>query len=151
MTLTSYQKMLMDSKLIVYTDHKNLTFKTFFVQRTLEWRHFVDQFDCEIKSIPGHKNILADCFSRLSQMEKPYTGVKELQGKGHIINFHNIKLPQDNEGILEGKTFLSEARQILIDALDFIRKKRRITKKHITSNCKNAYSTSHLWKSWTAP
>ena len=35
MTLTSYCKMLMGSKIIVYTDHKNLTFKTFSIQRIL--------------------------------------------------------------------------------------------------------------------
>ena len=51
-------------------------------------------------------------------MEKPSVGLKELQGKGgFIVNFHNIKLPKDNEEILEGETFLSKARQIVIDAL----------------------------------
>ena len=50
-------------------------------------------------------------------MEKPSAGVKELQGKGRTIDFHNIKLPKDNEEILEGETFLIEARQILTEAL----------------------------------
>ena len=39
---------------------------------------------------------------------KPSAGVKELQGKDQTIDFHNIKLPKDDEEILEGKTFLSE-------------------------------------------
>ena len=72
----------MGSQLIVYTDHKKLTFKTFSIQQILQWRLFVNQLDCKIKYIPDHKNVLADCFSRrLSQMEKPSAGVKELQGK----------------------------------------------------------------------
>ena len=50
-------------------------------------------------------------------MEKPSAGVKELQGKGRLVDFHNIKLPKDNEEILDGETFLSEAKQIVINAL----------------------------------
>ena len=37
-----YQKMLLGSKIIVYTDHKNLTFRTFSVQRILCWRLFLE-------------------------------------------------------------------------------------------------------------
>ena len=50
-------------------------------------------------------------------MEKPSAGVKELQGKGHTIDFHNIKLPKDNEEILDGETFLIEAKQMVAQAL----------------------------------
>ena len=80
MTLTTYRKLLMGSKIYIYTDHKNLTFKTFSVQRILRWRLFVDQFDCELRYIPGKDNVLADCFLRLPLMEKPSVGIKEQQG-----------------------------------------------------------------------
>ena len=63
-TLKYYQKMLMGSKIIVYTDHKNLTFRTFSVQRILHWQLFVDQFDCHLCYIPGQKNVLADCLKQ---------------------------------------------------------------------------------------
>ena len=33
----------------LYSHHKNLTFKTFSVQRILRWQLFVDQFDCELR------------------------------------------------------------------------------------------------------
>ena len=105
MTLKTYCKLLMGSKLYIYTDHKNLTFKTFSVQLILRWRLFIDQFDCELRYIPGLKNVLADCFLRLPLMEKPSAGVKEQQGLGCLINFHNIKIPKDKEEILDGKTF----------------------------------------------
>ena len=40
MTLTTYQKLLYGSKVYLYTDHKNLTFKTFSVQPGfLKWRN----------------------------------------------------------------------------------------------------------------
>ena len=64
----------------------------------------MDQFDCELCYIPGKDNILADCFLRLPQMEKPSVGIKEQQGRGKLIDFHNIKLPKDNEEIIKGET-----------------------------------------------
>ena len=101
--------MLTGAKIILYTDHKNLTFKTFSVQRILRWRLFLDQFYCQIKYIEGKENVPADCFSRLPRMEKPLVGDREAQGKGHLINSKDIKLPKDNEGILDGETLFQEA------------------------------------------
>ena len=112
MTLTTYRKLLYGSKIYLYTDHKNLTFKTFSVQRILCWRLFVDQFDCEVRYIPGKENVLADCFLRLPQMEKPSAGIKELQGRGKLINFNTIDIPKDDEEILDAETFLSAAHYI---------------------------------------
>ena len=37
-----YNKILTGAHIILYTDHKNLTFKTFLVQRILRWRLFLD-------------------------------------------------------------------------------------------------------------
>ena len=42
-------------------------------------------------------------------MEKPLVGDREAQGKGHLINFKDIKLPKYNEDILDGETFFQEA------------------------------------------
>ena len=109
MTLITYQKLLYGSKIYLYTDHKNLTFKNFSVQCILHWPLFVDQFDCELRYIPGKENVLADCYLRLPQMEKPSVGTKELQGQGKLIDFNNIQLPKDEEEIIEGETFLSIA------------------------------------------
>ena len=111
MTLTTYQKKLYGSKVYLYTNHKNLTFKTFSVQRILWWRLFVDQFECELLCIPGKENILADCFLRLPKMEKPSVGIKELQGSGRSIDFNKTQLPKDNKEILEGETFVLAAAQ----------------------------------------
>ena len=60
-----YRKLLSGAQIRCWTDHKNLTFKTFSIQRILRWRLFIDQFDCTINYIEGKKNVLADCFSRL--------------------------------------------------------------------------------------
>ena len=104
-----YITMLTGAQIILYTDHKNLTFKTFSVQFILSWRLFLYQFDFQIKYIEGKKNVLTDCFSRLPRMEKPFVGDREAQGKGHLINFKEIKLPKENEEILNGEIFFQEA------------------------------------------
>ena len=50
-TFKDYNKMLTGAQIILYTDHKNLTFETFSVQRILRWHLFLDQFYCQIKYI----------------------------------------------------------------------------------------------------
>ena len=45
-------------------------------------------------------------------MEKTSVGIKEQQGWGRLIDIHNIKLPKDNEEILDIETSLSAAQQI---------------------------------------
>ena len=116
-TLKHYCKMLLGSKIIVFTDHKNLSFQMLSVQRILRWRLFVDQFDCTLQYILGQKNVLADCFLRLPLMEKPSAGIKEQQGLGHLIDFKNISIPKDDEEILDGETFLNIACKLVTAAL----------------------------------
>ena len=48
MTLKEYRKDLWGAKLFLYTDHKNLTFSTSSIQRVLQWRLFVDEFDATL-------------------------------------------------------------------------------------------------------
>ena len=106
----------MVSKIIVYTDHKNLIFQMFSVQRILQWRLFVDLFDCCLRYIPGHKIVLANCFSRLSLIKKPSAGVKDQKGLTCLIYF-KIKIPKDKEEILECKTFLNIAWETFINII----------------------------------
>ena len=108
MVLKTYSKMLSGAKNFIYTDHKNLTFRTFSVQRVLRWRLYIDEYDTLLTYIQGKKNVLVDCFSRLPLMEKPTAGDKERQGTGGtLIDFKKIELPKDSEEILDGKTFFS--------------------------------------------
>ena len=138
MVLKTYSKMLSGAKLIIYTDHKNLTFRTFSVQRVLRWRLYIDEFDTLLTYIQGKKNVLADCFSRLPLMEKPTAGDKELQGTGGtLINFKKIELPKDSEEILDGETFFSSdynrnewtmTKESFINLLEVLNCNRRVTK-----------------------
>ena len=81
-TLKEYRQILIRCKIHIYTDHKNLTCRTCYVQRILRFRIFLDEFYTTIHYIEGKKNVLADSFSRLPQMDKPSVGDSELQRKG---------------------------------------------------------------------
>ena len=47
-TFKEYSKILSGAVCFLYTDHKNLTFKIFSIQRVLRWRLYLDQFDCTL-------------------------------------------------------------------------------------------------------
>ena len=93
--------MLLGGKLVIYIDHKNLTFRTLSSQRVLRWRFYMDDFDYELKYLEGEKNVLADCFSGLPRMDKISMGDKEhkttQQNKGTMVDFKKLTLPQQDE------------------------------------------------------
>ena len=96
-TLKEYRQILIGCKIHIYTDHKNLTCRTFSVQSIPWWRIFLDEFDTTIHYIEGNNNVLADCFLRLPRMEKPSVGDSELQGKGNLIDFEGIEVLKDDQ------------------------------------------------------
>ena len=69
-----YRKMLFWGKIMVYTDHKNLTFKTLCIQCMLCWRLFIDEFNVTLSNVPGKENVLGDVFLRLPCMDKSTDG-----------------------------------------------------------------------------
>ena len=79
LTLKEYRRMLFGGKLVIYTDHKNLTLRTLSTQQGLRWRLYMDDFDFELNYLEGEKNVIADCFSRLPRMDKISVGDKELK------------------------------------------------------------------------
>ena len=50
---------------MVYTDHKNLTYKPFNTERVMRWRLILEEFGPELKDIKGENNVVADALSRL--------------------------------------------------------------------------------------
>ena len=71
--------MLLGQKLIIWTDHKNLTYPntTHANDRVLRQRLAIEEFDCEFRHIAGTANSGADALSRLPQ-KTPYD-IEELQ------------------------------------------------------------------------
>ena len=64
-TLKEFRNILLGQKIRVYTDHKNLTYKSFNTERVMRWRLILEEFGPELHYIKGQKNIVADTLSRL--------------------------------------------------------------------------------------
>ena len=55
-------------------------------------------------------------------------GDREAQGKGHLINFKDIKLPKNNEEILDGETLFQESlKECLLNLLSLTTGENPIT------------------------
>ncbi len=67
-TLKEFKNILLGHKLIVHTDHKNLTCKNFNTERVMRWRLVLEEFGPELRYIKGENNIVADALSRLEML-----------------------------------------------------------------------------------
>ena len=76
-TLKDFINMLLGQRICVYTDHKNLTYKTFNTDCVLRWRLILEDFLPDFIYIKGQNNAIAGALSRLNKttdsLTKPNT------------------------------------------------------------------------------
>ena len=56
---------------MVYTNHKNLTYKNFNTDHVMRWQLLIEEFGPTIEYIKGPKIIVADALSRLDLVSSP--------------------------------------------------------------------------------
>ena len=69
--LKAFKNILFGQKIVVYTDHLNLTYKVHNSDRVMRWRLYIEEYSPELKYIKGEKNIVADALSRLDISHEP--------------------------------------------------------------------------------
>ena len=69
-TFKELRNILFGQQIKVNTDHKNLTYKSFNIERFTRWRLILEEFSPELIYIICSKNIVADALIRLDKTEK---------------------------------------------------------------------------------
>jgi RNase H-like domain found in reverse transcriptase len=64
-TLKEYRNILLGQQIEVFTDHKNLVYKTFNTEPVMRWRLIIEEFGPKLTYIKGASNIVADALSRM--------------------------------------------------------------------------------------
>ncbi len=73
-TLKEFRNNLLGHEIVVFTDHKNLTYKNFNTERVMRWRFTLEEFGLTLRYIKGTQNVVADALSRLekeAQQQEP--------------------------------------------------------------------------------
>jgi len=71
-TLMHAEHLLRDVHFVLQTDHRNLTFINMEGSPKIRrWKLAIQEYDFDIEYLPGEKNIVADNFSRLCDIESP--------------------------------------------------------------------------------
>jgi RNase H-like domain found in reverse transcriptase len=72
-TLKKYRNILLGQQIEVFTDHKNLVYKTFNnTERVMRWRLIIEEFGPKLTYIKGASNIVADALSRMRLTERDF-------------------------------------------------------------------------------
>ena len=80
-TLKEFRNILLGHQIMVYTDHKNLSYKMFNTERVMCWRLILKEFGSELKYIKGENNVVADALSRLEMSDnQEILNISELYG-----------------------------------------------------------------------
>jgi hypothetical protein len=64
-TLKEFRNILLGQRIVVHTDHQNLTHKNFNTKRIMQWHLIIEEFGPTMEYIKGPKNIVADTLSHL--------------------------------------------------------------------------------------
>ena len=111
-TLKEYRNILLGHQIEVFTDHKNLVYKTFNTERVMRWRLLIEEFGPKLTYIKGASNIVADALSRLKLTEKDFSAEAfpaELAADGEDfpsdfpLSFREILKRQNDDNSLQQK------------------------------------------------
>ena len=108
--LKEFKNFLLGQEIVVYTNHKNLTYKNFNTECIMRWRLLMEEFGPTIEYIKGPKNIVANVLSRLDLILSPSNvqdiadcyglDKDDLPSDAFLITYQLINRKQNNDKTL---------------------------------------------------
>ena len=93
-TLKEFRNILLGHKIVVHTDHKNLTCKNFNTERVMRWRLILEEYNPKLRYIKGEQNIVADALSRLDMLHESEQQNEQLSN-GEIAELFAAEIGED--------------------------------------------------------
>ena len=84
-TLKEFRNILLGQQIKVYTDHKNLTYVNFNVERVMRWHLIIEEYLPELIYLKGENNIVADALSRLELISPK--NQQQIQQHSHDMHY----------------------------------------------------------------
>ena len=97
-TLKEFRNILLGQKIIIYTDHKNLTYNNFNTERVMRWRLILEEYGPELHYVKGEHNLVADALSRLNLHPTHTTEASTTVDEANLAELYaadNEELPSD--------------------------------------------------------
>ncbi|KAG0435946.1 Transposon Tf2-9 polyprotein [Dictyocoela muelleri] len=103
-----FKPYVIGSKIVIYTDNRNLLFNTDLSKRVQRWKLLLEEFNYELKRIKGKNNKIADMLSRIATLnsnlkDNYWTTNKnliELNCKDIVSAKNNFQFPLDKQNRL---------------------------------------------------
>ena len=104
-TLKEFRMILLGMKIVVNTDHKNLTYNNFNTKRVMHWQLILEEFGPRLWYIKGKHNIVTDALSHFDMepcydeelnlfIEEHYAVSKEEYPADFPFSYHMLKAEQ---------------------------------------------------------
>ena len=109
-TIKEFCNILLGHQITFYTDHKNLTYKMFNIERVMRWRLILEEFGPELKYIKGENNVVADALSCLENspnqeilnISELYSyNDKDMPDSAYPIRYHDIAKARKTDAKLQ--------------------------------------------------
>ena len=114
LSIKHFRNMVEGQKLIVYTDHKPLTFAFSKINtyneapRRIRQLSFISEFTTDIRHISGKDNIVADCLSRIETIFCP-----------SVLDYAELAKAQEKDEYIVNKTWITKScNNIVIKKID---------------------------------
>ena len=109
-SIKEFLNILLGHHMMVYNNHKNLTYKLFKTERVMSWRLILEEFGPELKYIKSENNVIYNALYRLDMSDnQDILNISEIYGyydddlpdSAYPICYHNISKAQKTDAKLK--------------------------------------------------